>query len=582
MTPFPPPPGSKNILIVDDVAVNLRLLADLLMQHGYTVRPAINGRSALKVVERVLPDLILLDIIMPDMSGYDVCRALKARERTRAIPVIFISALHEVVDKVKAFESGGVDFITKPFQEEEVLARVRTHLTLHHLRQEIQQQTARFQMLSEAASEAIVIHDGERITDVNRTCEAFFGYCRDELLNIPVPQLFSDACRELAAACIHNADQPPYEAVGVRCDGSQFPIEAQTRRWNNDAIQTHVTTIRDISRQKAIEEENRHLHTENTALKSSLQARYRFGDIIGKSQAMQALYELILNAAASDHNVAIYGESGTGKELVARTIHAMSARREGAFIPVNCGAIAEPLFEREFFGHRKSAFTGADQDQPGFFDAAHQGILFLDEVGELSPAMQVKLLRAIETGEYIPVGDNSSKHADIRIISATNRRLDQLLHQGLLRDDFFYRLHVIEIHIPPLRERKDDIPLLIEHVLQELYPDGERQRLPSSIAEQFYAYDWPGNIRELQNKLKRYLSTGQVQLSAPLMAPETAPGRSDGGDERQSTLHAAVEALERRMISEALAYNHWHKGNTAKMLAIPRKTLQRKIAKYNL
>jgi transcriptional regulator with PAS, ATPase and Fis domain len=342
-------------------------------------------------------------------------------------------------------------------------------------------------------------------------------------------------------------------------------------------------TIRDISFQKAMEEENKHLHSENVLLKSGMKDRYKFGDLIGKSQVMQDLYELIVKAASSDHNVIIHGESGTGKELVARTIHKMSARQPQAFIPVNCGAVSEALFEREFFGHRRSAFTGADRDKPGFFDAAHRGTLFLDEVGELSAAMQVKLLRAIETGEYIPVGDNSSKTADIRVISATNRHLETLLHQGLLRDDFFYRVHVIDIRVPTLRERKDDIPLLIEHFLSAIHPADHAQRLPAKIEEQFYEYNWPGNVRELQNKLKRYVSTGQVDLFSPASASRPDPldvpvTRETSGH----TLHSAVEALEKQMIKEALARNRWHKGNTAQMLGIPRKTLQRKMARYQL
>ncbi len=581
--------ADSNILVVDDIIVNLKLLSDVLIRHGYTVRPAANGKSALKAIQRLLPDLILLDIVMPEMSGFDVCCALKADERTRHIPVIFISALNEVVDKVKAFEYGAVDFISKPFQEDEVLARVRTHLTIHRLQREIQHQTIRFQMLSEAASEGIVIHEGGQIVDVNHTCEQLFGYTHDEFLELPVNTLFSAEYRDIAVAHLHTGNEHPYEAQGLKRDGTSFPIDVQMRQWERNGVRTHVTTIRDVSLQKAIEEENRSLYSENIALKSSLKDRYRLGGIIGKSQVMQALYELMMNAAASEHNVVIYGESGTGKELVAQTIHAMSTRQQRMFVPVNCGAVSEALFEREFFGNRKSAFTGADHDKPGFLDAAHQGTLFLDEVGELSAAMQVKLLRAVETGEYIPVGDNTSKHADIRIISATNRHLKSLLQQGVLRDDFFYRLHIIEIQVPPLRERKEDIPLLIEHFLKSLYPDGRIQRLPAEIEALFYHYDWPGNVRELQNKLKRYVSTGQVDL-APLsqaapfsVSPFPAPARTIALPENAGhTLHDAVEALEKQMITEALAHNRWHKGNTAKMLAIPRKTLQRKMAKYDL
>jgi PAS domain S-box-containing protein len=571
-----------NILVVDDTPANLKLLTDLLMFHGYKVRPAINGRSALRAIQRLKPELILLDVIMPDMSGYEVGQILKADEDTSHIPIIFISALNATVDKVKAFECGGVDFITKPFQEDEVLARIRTHVTMYLLQHELEQQTVRFQMLSEAASEGVVIHEGERIVDVNRTCEHLFGYDRATFLELPLRRLFVPEFRELALAHLHTCDEQPYEARGQKREGTGFPVEVQMRHWRADGRQAQVTTIRDISLQKAMEDENRYLQNENVVLKSGIKDRYRLGDIIGKSQVMQELYELSVNTAASEHNVVICGESGTGKELVARTIHAMSSRQHQTFVPVNCGAVSEALFEREFFGHRKSAFTGADHDKPGFFDAAHQGTLFLDEVGELSTAMQVKLLRAIETGEYIPVGDNSSKHADLRIISATNRHLEVLLQQGVLRDDFFYRVHVIEIMVPPLRERKEDIPLLIEYFLKELHSEGQIQRLPAKVEEFFYDYGWPGNVRELQNKLKRYVSTRQVDLCSPSEFPASAAAAPAVQDPSTQTLHDAVEALEKQMITEALVYNHWHKGKTATMLDIPRKTLQRKMAKYNL
>lgn len=578
-------PGRFNILVVDDTPDNLKMLTHILTKHGYTVRPAINGKTALKAVQRLIPDLILLDIIMPGMSGYEVCEQLKADERTRHIPVIFISALHDIVDKIKAFKIGGVDFITKPFQPEEVLIRVNTHLLIHSLQHQLQEQITRFQLLSEAAFEGIVIHDHDHIFDINYAFEKMFGYHRADLIGTrDIISFLTPECRELALAHLRTNNEHPYEAVGLKKDGVVFPVEVQMRMMTYQGFEANVTAIRDISRQKAMEEENQYLQQQNIVLKSTIKDRYRLGEIIGKSQVMQEVYELIIGAAASDHNVLIYGESGTGKELVARTIHAMSPRHEQRFVPVNCGAVSEALFEREFFGHRKSAFTGADLDKPGFFDAAHRGVLFLDEVGELSSAMQVKLLRAIETGEYTPVGDNISENADIRIIAATNKHLETQLNEGLIREDFFYRLHVIEITVPPLRDRKEDIPLLFEHFLKQYQTDGGIQRIPVKMEELLYNYDWPGNVRELQNKLKQYLSTKRLDLvfgrfsDRPSQAASVLPSDVQGARH----LHEAVAALEKKMIAEALAYNRWHKGKTAEMLGIPRKTLQRKMQKYNI
>ncbi len=310
-----------------------------------------------------------------------------------------------------------------------------------------------------------------------------------------------------------------------------------------------------------------------------MKERYRFGKIIGKSPVMQEVYELVTRASATDVNVVIYGESGTGKDLIAQTIHEMSPRRKKAFVPVNCGSIQEGIFEREFFGHRKGAFTGALRDHPGFFDAAHQGTLFLDEVGELNLAMQVKLLRAIETKSYLPVGEQKVKQADARILAATNRNLQEHMKQGLMRQDFFYRLNIIPITVPPLRERREDIPLLVEHFLHFYGSEDFQEGLPGNILEALYAYDWPGNIRQLQNVLLRYLTLhrldfGENEQNEPsLSEPETEIGQG---------LWQAVESLEKRLIIETLEHNQGHKTKTAQMLQIPIQTLRRKIIQYQL
>ena len=275
--------------------------------------------------------------------------------------------------------------------------------------------------------------------------------------------------------------------------------------------------MRDITtrklRERAIEQERAQLRRENIQLRSAIEDRARFGEIVGKSPVMQAVYAQIVTAAAVEANVLISGESGTGKELAARTIHQISHRKTQEFVAVNCGAIPENLFEREFFGHRKGAFTGAEKDTPGFFDRAHKGTLFLDEVGELPLAMQVKLLRVIETGEYTPVGDNRSRQVDVRLIAATNKNLETLVKQGAMRDDFFYRIYVLAITMPPLRDHREDIPLLIEHFLQQ-HGEGEPPpTIPERIIDTLSQREWPGNVRELYNVLQRYLQDDRLEFS---------------------------------------------------------------------
>jgi transcriptional regulator with PAS, ATPase and Fis domain len=335
----------------------------------------------------------------------------------------------------------------------------------------------------------------------------------------------------------------------------------------------------------AMQDESELLRRENVRLRSSMKERYRFGNIIGKSAAMQEVYDLILKAGATDASVVIYGESGTGKELVARTIHEMSDRKHKAFVPVNCGAIPETLFESELFGHRKGAFTGAHIDKHGFFDLASRGTLFLDEIGELSPTMQVKLLRAVEGGGYTPVGDTKTKKADVRIVVATNRHLMDMLRKGLIREDFLYRIHVIPVTLPPLRDRKEDIVLLVDHFLK-LYGNGkERPTMPGRILNALYSHDWPGNIRELENVLKRYLTTKRLDfIGTTHEADSMGPVSVAAGlhQEEGPGLRNALEAFEKEYISKLLARNQWHRTKTAAMLRIPERTLYRKLKQFQL
>ena len=348
-----------------------------------------------------------------------------------------------------------------------------------------------------------------------------------------------------------------------------------------------LATTQDITEQKnreiALEETTNTYKKQLSRLKSSLKERYRFRDIIGKSEAIQQVYEMILSAGASEAHVVVYGESGTGKELIARNVHELSDRRKGKFVPVNCGAVPESLFENEFFGHKKGAFTGAMADHPGFFDQAKGGTLFLDEVGELNLNMQVKMLRAIEGGGYTPVGGTELKTADVRIISATNRDLVQRIKKNEMRADFFYRLNVVPINVPPLRERREDIPLLVEHYLETYGKDKGKTKLPGKIMDALCNYDWPGNIRQLQNVLQRYTTLKHFDFSEILENFPDDISLSDEDDKlHEMDFKTAVENLEKRLIQKALEKTRWHKANAAELLNLPRRTLFRKIKEYEL
>lgn len=561
-----------NILIVDDTPDNLRLLANMLIERGYKVRPAPSGTHALATTRKEIPDLILLDVMMPEMDGYEVCRTLKAEKQTRDIPVIFLSALNELEDKMKGFEAGGVDYITKPFHEKEVMLRVETHLKIRNLQQELLTESTRFKTLAGAAFEAILIHADSRIIDVNPAAARLFRCKEAELLGTDLMELIPPEIRHL----VLSGQATPIEGEVISKDNSLIPVAIRTRNLPLKDQQVSVTAMRDLTLQKQMEREKRQLLQENTALKMTMQDRYRFGEIIGRSPAMQMVYELISKAAATEYPVVISGESGTGKELAAQTIHALRYTHNEPFVTVNCGAVTESLFEREFFGHRKGAFTDAVRDEPGYLDAAHKGTLFLDEIGELPLAMQVKLLRVLESGEYTPVGDVAAKKADVRVVAATNKDLTELVRQGKFREDLFYRIHVIEITMPPLRKRREDIRLLVEHILAQHDAGDKMAELPAKLREMLYHYDWPGNVRELMNTIQRYLATDFV----------TVPGHPQIESENNLPLDAglydALGSLERRMIADALQRKKWHRGETADLLQIPRRSLQRKMQKYNL
>ncbi len=339
--------------------------------------------------------------------------------------------------------------------------------------------------------------------------------------------------------------------------------------------------ISDVTAYKEVELD---LRKENLRLRSSISDRYRFGDIIGKSEPMQVVYDLILKAAASDASVIIAGESGSGKELVARAIHRLSDRREANFVAVNCGAIPRELMEREFFGHLKGAFTGANANHPGFLDSADGGTLFLDEIGEIGQEMQVKLLRVLDGVGYTPLGGVKSKNSDFRVIAATNRDLVKLVQSGQMREDFFYRIRILPIQLPPLRDRKEDIPLLIDHFLAKLNRGNQRPKhLPVRIREAMETYGWPGNVRELQNVLHTYVTLGKLDLMGQVGRVAAAGGPlapdADIGDDG---LRRQVAAVERQLIVAALERVHWHRGKAAEMLRLNYKTLQRKMKTHGI
>jgi len=326
-------------------------------------------------------------------------------------------------------------------------------------------------------------------------------------------------------------------------------------------------------------------HQTTEAGTGQLQKRYerlRYG-IIGQSKVIDELLDKIMMVSGVDLTVLILGESGSGKELVAKAIHDCSNRHHRNFIAVNSTAINEHLFESEFFGHRKGAFSGAFYDKTGYLDAAEGGTLFLDEIGDLSSEAQAKLLRVIDTGEYMSVGCSLPKKSTARIILATNLDPLRLVENGKMREDFFYRINNLIINVPPLRDRLEDIPLLIEHFHEQLAPDKIPQDISEKIVKTFPHYHWPGNVRELRNAVARYITFGQIDPFKNL--PSSASNyflRDKTMRLGQQNLRSAVETLEKEMIAEALLQHAGNKSKAAEYLGVPKRSFIRKIRKYGL
>jgi len=472
---------ASRILVVDDTPNNVTLLEDMLTARGYQVATARDGAEALAKMAPDAPDLVLLDVMMPGLDGFQVCERLRADAATRDIPVIFLTALDGTFDKVRAFTVGAVDYITKPFRSEELLARVDTHLALRQARRSLEEQNARLRAEIEA----------------------------------------------------HNRSKGTIECL--------------------------VDEIR---------------------------SSHDFGEILGEAPVLLKLLDQVGQVAATDSTVLIQGETGTGKELIARAIHDRSQRRERPLIKINCAALPRDLVESELFGHEKGAFTGATQQRRGRFELADGGTVFLDEVGELPLETQPKLLRVLQEQEFERVGGTKTLRTNVRLIAATNRNLQRQVNAGAFRSDLYYRLNVFPLTLPPLRERREDIPRLIRHFLIRAErklgkPLGD---LASPLLDQATAYDWPGNVRELENYVERSAILGKP---AVLEAAEPATPSSQATAKPAAAQPAAktLEDIERGHILRVLEQTRWAiegERGAARILGLNPGTLRGRLRKLGI
>lgn len=487
------PIEKSNILIVDDTPANIAVLLEYLDRQGFTVLVSRDGEGALEQARFAQPDIILLDVLMPGLDGYETCRRLKADAETREIPVIFMTALSETIDKVRGFRAGAVDYITKPFQHEEVLARVTTHLTLRRLQQ--------------------------ALVETNEQLE---------------------------------------QRVAERTAQLEQALE-QVQHLKN------------------------RLQAENVYLREEIKLNHNFEEIIGRGTALKKVLHNVEQVASTSTTVLILGETGTGKELIARAIHNLSPRKHRPLVKVNCAALPANLIESELFGHEKGAFTGAVARQVGRFELADTGTLFLDEIGDLPLELQAKLLRVLQEGEFERLGSTRTLKVDVRLLAATNRELEKAVEDGIFREDLFYRLSVFPVHLPPLRQRREDISLLAQHFVEKYSKKlGKRiTTIPGKVMEALQAYAWPGNVRELENVVERALILAQgttLQLDAPLEG-------GLGGAGRTRSTAVSLEEAERNHIVAALEEMHWRiEGpyGAARRLAINPSTLRSRMRKLGI
>ena len=479
---------AAKVLVVDDLEANVRLLQRMLHGAGYTAVTATrNPREVSELHREHGFDLILLDLIMPDMDGFEVMEGLKALEEGGYLPVLVITA--EPEHKLRALAVGARDFVSKPLDLAEVLMRVYNLLEVR-------------------------------------------------LMHAETSRLYNQLVAEqLAQKRLEQAVQEAKEAAEV--------AEREHQRALIRAIEEPL-------------------------------------GIVAKSNAMRELVDLANRVAKVDATVLITGESGSGKERVARLVHDGSERANGPFVAVNCGAITETLLESELFGHARGAFTGATTARPGLFEAAHNGTLLLDEVGEVSPGMQVKLLRALQEREIRRVGENITRKVDVRILAATNRDLMLAVADGSFRQDLFYRLKVVELRLPSLRERRGDILPLARVFLNEASRRMKRAitNIAPDAAERLLRFEWPGNVRELENAMERAVALARGNRVEVDDLPDDI--RNVAAALRLGTDGAVrpLKAIEKDYILDVLEQNGGNQARTAEQLEIGSATLYRKLKIY--
>lgn len=562
----------------------LDIIKSYFESHDYTVLTAENGRDGLDLFKKHNPDIALIDLNMPIMNGFEVLTRLK--NDSPDTPTIVISGEGEMADVIQALHSGAWHYLTKPIETYDIIKHAVEQALGKALL--IQQNKAYQKGLETKLSTALehfpgFVYTCDKDFKITYTNKKLSQYLKTDMAGQPCHQAIfgSETTCSWCPAQTDTSLETVRQEIEHPTNGCWYDMIIQPILDQQNNIIEYQVVLIDITAQKQqlkeAEEREAILLEEKNRLTASLADRYRFGKILGKSKPMQEVYQIIIDAAGSNASVIVYGESGTGKELVAQEIHNNSPRADKPFISVNCGAIPENLIESEFFGYNKGAFSGAEKNKQGYLDVADGGTLFLDEVGEIPLNLQIKLLRAIDGGGFTPLGGNEIKKPDVRIISATNRNLTQLVKEGQMRQDFLYRIHVIPVYVPKLSQRKEDINLLIDHFL-DVYQTGKNIELSAKTRRALADHSWVGNVRELQNTIQRFVTLGRIDL----LELDQGDQKIEIPNNEPHSLPEIMEALEKQILLSRFEKHNWHQSNTAASLQIDRKTLYRKMKQHQI
>lgn len=561
---------TARILVIDDEEAIRFTFERFLSAAGHIVTTAASCHEALARINDSTFDVIFADIILEDGTGIEILREIK--NKGLSCPVIMITGDPGVETAANAMRLGAFDYIPKPIHQETLLQVARTALKYKLIHAEKERFRGNLEAIFRSVRDALITVDQDlRILEINDTAMAMCGLSHDSL-GEPFDahtQFCNGKCREILVDALTSGK--PMEIDRIEClqeNNNRRIVSVSTYPLlNPQSLPSGVVmVIRD--------------DTKLANLEMELHKHRQFHRIIGQSEPMQKIYALIQALAAVPTTVLITGESGTGKELVAEALHLSGPRNHKPLVKVNCSALPESLLESELFGHVKGAFTGAIRDNIGRFHRADGGSIFFDEIGDVSPKVQLKLLRVLEEREFERVGSSATTHVDVRLIAATNRNLLEKVNLGELREDLYYRLKVIEIKLPPLRDRLDDIPLLVEHFRNGFNTKFKKniEAISTNVLQAFINYPWPGNVRELEHTMEHAF----VLCNSNIITFDNLP--PDFMSPLKSLRHAAelAQDFDSQGVKDALGKTAWNKAKTARLLGINRVTLYRKIKRYGL